>query len=200
MPVSGRLTRAVIAITALLLTGATAFPGVAAAADIAGNPNVDRSVSAEPPADRFERAERVCDVYIKRVSTTSDETKVVADSCSTDPTLRSAAQARKTQRAPVVVLVEFWSLPDFNGLVDRVFGDSGPCDALGYSMRNLDLTNSRIGGIRSYITGNSCSGQKIYTNRNFQGNLAYKYGYSIDWVGPYHDGSVHSMKVYRFYG
>lgn len=173
--------------------------GVASATNEVPPPVAPQAVSAsEANPDRFEKAEKICDTYVRRTNDQTGDTQVIGDTCSEDPALRAGAERIKAQRAPVVVLVEFWSLPDLEGLVDRVYGWSGPCDPVGYRFSNLTTMNANLGGIRSYVAANLCYGQEIWTNPNFAGNLRRDTGYYHPWVGPYHDGAVRSMKVYAY--
>lgn len=173
-------------------------PGLASAADESQPPNPQAVSPSDADPNRFEKAGKICDTYVRRTNDKTGDTEVVGDTCSKDPALRASAQRIKTQRAPVVVLVEFWSAPRLVGNVDRVYGWSGPCDPVGYRFSNLSEMNADLGGIRSYVTGNLCYGQEIWTNPYFAGNLRRDTGYYHPWVGPYHDGAVRSMKVYAW--
>ncbi|WP_226366932.1 hypothetical protein [Pseudonocardia sp. ICBG162] len=98
------------AIVAAVFTATTlsVSPGVASAANEEPPPSGPQAViGSEADPDRFEKAERICDTYVRRTNDKTGDTEVVGDTCSSDPALRAGAQRIKAQRAPVVVLVEF---------------------------------------------------------------------------------------------
>lgn len=140
-----------------------------------------------------------CKTVVERVAPDSSETRVVSHTCSQVSASQVKAQKQLVAPNASVLLVTLYEDINESGYYDDIYGSSGPCDALGYSLSDLTYSNAAVGGVSAFTTYNNCSGQRYYHDTGFTNYCGVNTGYYLDWVGNYCNDHLLSMKVYKFY-